>query len=107
MTASTLAASSQRTQEPHTADSIYNAHLGDAFRTTKVCGYRTRRMPQRQAFAQYKANLDKAVAQWQSIRNIDLTTLNSHLHTASMKVIAVPAANQLHAEAPADSDDVP
>lgn len=62
---------------------------------------------QRQAFAQYKANLDKAVAQWQSIRGLDLSTLNSHLHAAGVKAITVPAANQLHAEASSDSDDIP
>jgi hypothetical protein len=59
---------------------------------------------QRQAFAEYKANLDKATAQWQSIRSADLPTLNAKLHAASIKAIAVPATNQLHAEAPADSD---
>ena len=62
---------------------------------------------QRQAFAQYRANLDKAVAQWQSLRGADLATLNAHLHTAGIKAIAVPAANQLHAEGAADPDDVP
>lgn len=62
---------------------------------------------QRQAFAEYKASLDKASAQWQSIRSTDLTALNARLHTAGVKAITVPAKNQLHAEAPADSDDVP
>jgi hypothetical protein len=62
---------------------------------------------QRQAFAEYKANLDKAVTQWQSIRGSDLPALNAKLHAASIKAITVPAANQLHAEGTADSDDVP
>jgi hypothetical protein len=62
---------------------------------------------QRQAFAEYKANLDKAVAQWQSIRGADLTALNAQLHSAGIKAITVPAVNQLHVEGPADPDDVP
>ncbi|RDS80748.1 hypothetical protein DWU98_12370 [Dyella monticola] len=62
---------------------------------------------QRQAFAEYKANLDKAVTQWQAIRGTDLVTLNAHLHAAGMKPITVPPPSQLHADAPLDSDDVP
>jgi hypothetical protein len=62
---------------------------------------------QRQAFAEYKANLDKAVAQWQSIRSADLPALNAKLHAVSINAINVPTANQLHAKGPTDSDDVP
>ncbi|MBM7127532.1 hypothetical protein ACFFJT_07985 [Dyella flava] len=62
---------------------------------------------QRQAFDEYKSNLDKAIAQWQSMRGKDLPALNARLHVAGMKAITVPAANQIHAEAPVDSDDVP
>ena len=58
---------------------------------------------QRQAFAEYKGNLDKAVAQWQSIRDAELPALNARLHAASIKAITVPAANQLHV----DADNVP
>ncbi|GLQ96350.1 hypothetical protein [Dyella mobilis] len=62
---------------------------------------------QRQAFAEYQANLDKATASWQSLRDKDLPALNQRLRGAGMKAIAVPAANQIHADAPVDSDDVP
>ncbi len=62
---------------------------------------------QRDAYAQYKASLDKATTQWQSIRGTDLPTLNTHLKAAGIKPLTVPAANQIHAEASGDSDDIP
>jgi photosystem II stability/assembly factor-like uncharacterized protein len=68
---------------------------------------RTPTLGQQQAFAQYRVSLDKALAQWQAIRTTDLATLNTHLHAAGMKPITVPAANQIHIDGPADSDDMP
>ncbi|HUA80217.1 MAG TPA: hypothetical protein VL997_07595 [Dyella sp.] len=62
---------------------------------------------QREAFAQYKASLGKAAAQWQSIRATDLPALNAHLKAAGIKPLTVPAANQIHAEVSDDSDDIP
>lgn len=62
---------------------------------------------QRQAFAEYKANLDKALAEWSAIRSNDLAALNQHLQAAGVKAISVPSLHQLRLEHHGDADDVP
>ena len=62
---------------------------------------------QRQALAEYQSNLDKALAQWHTLRTADLPKLNGQLHEAGIGAITVPAAGQVHIDEAGESQDMP
>ena len=62
---------------------------------------------QQQVLAEYQANLDRALAQWQTISTTDLSQLNRQLHEAGIATITVPAAGHAHIDAPGESPDMP
>ena len=62
---------------------------------------------QQQALAEYQSNLDKALAQWRTLRTTDLPKLNGQLHEAGIAAITVPAPGQAHADEAGESQDMP
>ncbi|MGH8157402.1 MAG: WD40/YVTN/BNR-like repeat-containing protein [Rhodanobacter sp.] len=62
---------------------------------------------QQQALAEYQSNLDKALAQWRTLRTTDLPKLNGQLHEAGIAAITVPAPGQAHIDEAGESQDMP
>ncbi len=62
---------------------------------------------QEQMLAEYRTRLDHALAQWQTLREHDLASLNAQLKRAGLSEIHVPTAAQIRIEGPAESADLP
>ena len=63
--------------------------------------------PQEQMLTAYRARLERALAQWQSLREHDLVTLNAQLRQARLQEIHVPKPVEIRSDAPATSNDLP
>ena len=59
---------------------------------------------QRQGFAEYQANLAKALAQWQALRQGALPALDARLHAAGLPALDAAASATGDADAGADAD---
>ena len=62
---------------------------------------------QRQAYAEYQANTDKALQQWRTIRAVDLPRFNQQLLAAGLKAVSVPATGKQHHGALVESHHLP
>jgi hypothetical protein len=63
--------------------------------------------PQEQMLADYRGRLERALAQWQTLREGDLVVLDAQLKQAGLQEIRVPAADEIRNEGPAESKDLP
>jgi hypothetical protein len=63
--------------------------------------------PQEQMLTDYRARLDRALAQWQILREHDLVALNAQLKQAGLQEIHVPTPDEIRSDAPATSNDLP
>ena len=55
----------------------------------------------------YRARLDRALAEWQKVRGDTLTRLDSQLREAGMKEIHVPTAAEIDIGEPSEGKDLP
>ena len=62
---------------------------------------------QRQALAEYRRNIDKAMHLWHAIEQTDLPALDSQLQRAGMGAIKVPDADQITRQASEGPEDEP
>jgi photosystem II stability/assembly factor-like uncharacterized protein len=62
---------------------------------------------QEQMLADYRGRLDRALAQWQALREQDIDALNAQLKAAGLTEVRVPTADGIRTEVPAGSDDLP
>ncbi len=63
--------------------------------------------PQEHVLADYRARLDRAIAQWQALREHDLADLDAQLKRAGLHEIHVPTVDEIGNEGPAESKDLP
>ena len=63
--------------------------------------------PQQAVLADYRGRLDRALAQWQSLREHDLVALDGQLAQAGLAAIHVPPADEIRNESPPESKDLP
>ncbi|GAA0706218.1 hypothetical protein [Dokdonella soli] len=59
--------------------------------------------PQEQVLTDYRARLDRALLQWQALREHDLVSLNAQLKQAGLSELHVPTPGDIRIEAPAES----
>ncbi|MFC5580776.1 WD40/YVTN/BNR-like repeat-containing protein [Rhodanobacter terrae] len=62
---------------------------------------------QQQALAEYESSLDKALAQWRTLRTTDLPKLNGQLHDAGIATIALPEPGRARADESEEPQDMP
>jgi hypothetical protein len=55
----------------------------------------------------YREHLERALAQWATLRDGDLASLDARLKQAGMPQLRVPKVDEIHIDAPAESEDLP